>query len=47
MALNDGPGTAHDFLLEPNAQLDGRAPADVLHDGAPPERIWLAAVPTF
>jgi hypothetical protein len=47
MSVADGPGTAHDFLLEPNAQLDGRAPADVLHDGAPPERIWLAAVPTF
>ena len=47
MAIADGPGTAHDFLLEPNQELDGRAPAEVLHDGAPPERIWLAAVPTF
>lgn len=47
MAMADGPGTAHDFLLEPNAELDGRAPADALHDGAPPERVWLAAVPTF
>jgi hypothetical protein len=47
MALNDGPGTAHDFLLEPNPQLDGRTPADLLHDGASPEKIWMAAVPTF
>lgn len=47
MAMADGPGTAHDFLLEPNEELDGRAPAEVLHDGAPPEQIWLAAVPTF
>jgi hypothetical protein len=47
MAIADGPGTAHDFLLEPNAELDGRAPAEALHDGASPERIWLAAVPTF
>lgn len=47
MAIADGPGTAHDFLLEPNQELDGRAPAQVLHDGAPPEWIWLAAVPTF
>src|SRR5829696_8839654 len=47
MAIADGPGTAHDFLLEPNRDLDGRAPADALHDGAEPERVWLAAVPTF
>lgn len=47
MAVADGPGTAHDFLLEPNEELDGRAPAELLHDGASPERIWLAAVPTF
>jgi hypothetical protein len=47
MALNDGPGTAHDFLLEPNTQLDGRTPAQLLHEGASPEQIWLAAVPTF
>jgi hypothetical protein len=47
MAVADGPGTAHDFLLEPNSELDGRAPAELLHDGAEPQRIWLAAVPTF
>jgi hypothetical protein len=47
MAMNDGPGTAHDFLLEPNAQLGGRTPAELLHEGASPERIWMAAVPTF
>jgi hypothetical protein len=47
MALNDGPGTAHDFLLEPNPHLGGRTPAELLHDGASPEKIWMAAVPTF
>ncbi len=47
MAMVDGPGTAHDFLLEPNSELDGRTPADALHAGAPPERVWMAAVPTF
>ena len=47
MAIADGPGTAHDFLLEPNPELDGGAPAELLHDGARPEQIWLAAVPTF
>ena len=47
MAIADGPGTAHDFLLEPNPELDGRAPAELLHDGARPEQVWLAAAPTF
>jgi hypothetical protein len=47
MAVADGPGTAHDFLLEPNTELNGRSPAELLHEGASPERIWLAAVPTF
>ncbi len=47
MAVVDGPGMAHDFLLEPNADLGGRAPAELLRDGAAPERVWLAAVPTF
>ena len=47
MSVADGPGTAHDFLLEPNENLGGRAPAELLHDGVAPERIWLVAVPTF
>ena len=47
MALVDGPGMAHDFLLEPNDDLNGRAPAELLRDGAAPERVWMAAVPTF
>jgi hypothetical protein len=47
MSVADGPGTAHDFLLEPNDELGGRAPAELLHDGAPPERVWMAAVPVF
>ena len=47
MAVADGPGTAHDFLLEPNEELEGRTPADALRQGAAPERVWLATVPTF
>jgi hypothetical protein len=47
LAISDGPGTAHDFLVEPNPDLGGRAPAELLHDGAPAERVWLAAVPVF
>jgi hypothetical protein len=47
VAVRDGSGTAHDFLVEPNPDLDGRAPAELLHDGAPPEKVWMAAVPAF
>lgn len=47
VAFGDGAGTAHDFLVRPNPDLDGRAPAELLHDGAPPERVWMAAVPAF
>jgi uncharacterized protein (DUF2384 family) len=47
VAQDDGAGTAHDFLVRPNPDLDGRAPAELLHDGAPPERVWMAAVPAF
>lgn len=46
-ATADGAGSAHDWLVEPNPELDDRAPAELLHDGAPPERLWLAAVPPF
>lgn len=47
MAVADGAGAAHDFLLEPNDELNGRAPAEVLREGVAPQRVWLAAVPTF
>jgi hypothetical protein len=47
MAIADGPGTAHDFLLEPNAALEFRTPAEVLHEGGSAERVWMAAVPVF
>ena len=47
IAATDGPGSAHEWLLEPNSELGSRAPAELLHDGQPPERVWLAAGPTF
>ena len=47
IAVTDGPGSAHEWLLEPNPELDSRAPAELLHDGQPPEQVWLAAGPTF
>ncbi len=47
IAVTDGPGSAHEWLLEPNPELDSRAPAHCLHDGQQPEAVWLAAAPTF
>jgi uncharacterized protein (DUF2384 family) len=47
VASSDGAGSAHDFLVRPNPDLDGRAPAEALHDGAPAEHVWMAAVPAF
>ena len=45
LAAQDGPGSAHEWLLEPNSELDDRTPAAMLHDGVVPERVWLAAAP--
>jgi Protein of unknown function (DUF2384) len=47
LAATDGPGSAHQWLLEPNAELGGRMPAELLHDGEAPEAVWFAAAPIF
>jgi hypothetical protein len=47
IANRDGAGTAYAWLTEPNADLDGRSPASLLHDGRTPESVWFAASPTF
>jgi hypothetical protein len=47
LAARDGAGSAYAWLTEPNAELDGRSPADLLHGGSPPEVVWLAASPAF
>ena len=47
IAAIDGAGTAHEWLIEPNEDLGSKAPAELLHDGEPPEAVWLAAAPSF
>src|SRR5436305_7356952 len=47
LAARDGAGSAYAWLTERNADLDGRTPASVLHDGGTPESVWFAAAPTF
>ena len=39
----DGPGTAYQFLLEPNSEVQGRPPADALREGVAPREVWFAA----
>jgi uncharacterized protein (DUF2384 family) len=47
LAARDGAGSAYAWLTEPNPELEGRSPADLLHDGSAPENVWLAAATPF
>jgi hypothetical protein len=47
LAARDGGASAYIWLTEPNPELDGATPADLLHDGRSPETVWLAAAPPF
>jgi hypothetical protein len=47
LAARDGAGSAYAWLTEPNPELGGRSPADLLHDGRAPENVWLAAATPF
>jgi uncharacterized protein (DUF2384 family) len=47
LATRDGAGSAYAWLTEPNPELDGRSPADLLHSGSAPENVWLAAATPF
>jgi uncharacterized protein (DUF2384 family) len=47
VASTDGPGSAHDWLMQPNPKLENRAPADLLREGEPPRAVWFSAAPVF
>jgi hypothetical protein len=47
LAVRDGAGSAYAWLTESNADLGGRSPASLLHDGKQPESVWFAAAPAF
>ena len=47
LAVNDRPASAPEWLMSPNSELHGRAPADLLREGESPEPVWFAAAPTF
>jgi hypothetical protein len=43
IASTDGPGSAHDWLMEPNPTLANRTPAELLRGGETPAPAWFAA----
>lgn len=47
LATRDGPGSAYQFLVEPNSELDGRPPAEALREGFSPHEIWFAAAVVY
>ena len=47
LATRDGPGSAYQFLVEPNRELDHRRPAELLREGAAPQDVWFAAAVVY
>jgi len=47
VASNDGPGSAHDWLMAPIPQLEDRTPAELLRAGEAPSAVWYSAAPVF
>ncbi|GAC1518724.1 MAG: hypothetical protein NVS2B6_00340 [Thermoleophilaceae bacterium] len=47
VASSDGPGSAHDWLTEPNPKLENRAPAELLRAGRDPAPAWFLVSPAF
>jgi hypothetical protein len=47
LSVKDGPGSAYDWLVEPNPELENHPPAELLREGGTPASIWFAAVPVF
>jgi hypothetical protein len=47
IASTDGPGSAHDWLTEPNPKLENQAPADLLRSGESPAPVWFSVAPAF
>jgi hypothetical protein len=47
IASSDGPGTAHNWLVEPNPTLDDRTPAELLRGGEAPGPDWFRVAPVY
>src|SRR3954471_16016369 len=47
IASTDGPGTAHDWLMQPKPELENRAPAELLRGGETPEPAWFSVARVY
>ena len=47
IASTDGPGSAHDWLCEPNPTLENRSPVDLLRAGEPPAPQWFSVARVY
>jgi hypothetical protein len=47
LIARDRPSAPSEWLMSPNPELAGRAPADLLREGESPEPVWFAAAPTY
>lgn len=47
VAASDGPGSAQEWLVQPNPELDDRAPVDALRNGECPCAAWFNISPAF
>ncbi len=47
LAARDGPGSAYQWLTEPNPRLGDRTPASLLRQGEAPEAVWFEVATAF
>jgi hypothetical protein len=47
IASTDGPGTAHDWLMQPNPELDDHTPAELLRGGESPAPAWFSVARVY
>ena len=47
IASTDGPGSAHDWLMQPSPELENHSPAELLRGGASPAPAWFSAARVY
>lgn len=47
VAASDGPGSAQEWLCQPNPELDDRCPVEALRAGEAPRQSWFRTSPAF
>jgi transcriptional regulator with XRE-family HTH domain len=47
IASTDGPGTAHDWLMQSKPELENHSPAELLRGGETPAPAWFSVQPVY